>query len=64
MRAWRPQRPEEGIRCPGTGVPDGYELSRGSGNPFVGYWAWNPGLCAYKKHSHKRNLFNLEVAFG
>ena len=26
VRAWGPQRPEEGIGFPGTGVTDGHEL--------------------------------------
>lgn len=35
--AWCPERSEEGIRYPGTGVTDSYEL------PY-GYWKLNPGF--------------------
>ena len=34
MCAWCPQKPEEGVRSPGTGGTDGCELLCGS-------WEWN-----------------------
>lgn len=32
--AWCPWRPEEGVRCPWTGVTNGC-------NPLCGLWDWN-----------------------
>lgn len=46
MHAWCPQRSEEGIRSPGTGVPDNCELPCGCWDLNLGSLEEKPVLLA------------------